>query len=251
MPRTLQPPRLHVEFDGSDSAKFVIEELTFNPYIRQSRLGLRPQVDLWVEFAIRCCVDDNREHEVPAVLLRFLDDNGLPLVPTATIAATRSGEPIDLNELMYAEIWYSCVILDRESREFMSSGYKKAIRVIDETCTKAPSLFMSGPDVTLLHEQIEDNNIGRLASNILARATEFADYLKDFPLEGSDWLKEPLQVSSNELVTVYRTAGAQSIAWVPFERARRTLRGRFACRREPWIWNSDQPAPYGYGYGGT
>jgi hypothetical protein len=249
-----QLPTLKLEFIGDSGDNFTLEELTFNPYLANQTWLTPASAELWIEFCIRndSPSGDATVREVPAITFRFTDESGRLLEPSVIAATTKSHGDLDLNELMYSELWYSFVAPDGKFNEFMSRGYKRPQRVVDDTMLKTTSLFWEGSLSDRLVADISDGPIAKIAARIASKVEAFSTFVNDFPLKKSWECISGAAVANDTSGPLFRIPGDHVIASVPIEYSESSLRGRFACRREPWVRNEQRSgAHWGIGYGGT
>jgi hypothetical protein len=242
-----ETPIVTIEFEGQPSA-FTIEELTFNPYISIEPVVTRDvSCNIWVEFVLR----NDSADEIPALppsIVLSLDRFHEPFnristgVPSYITGIENGG---DLNFIMYSDIWYSFVKLNDEQYEFMSSGYKKAIRTLYE-----PNEFDSESYLTGSCAAFKRGNLVSHCSRLTDRVIKFNEVIRG---QGVDSLFTAKSMQLHRNVATILTPRAETpFASVSFERPSWPVRARFGLRREPWPIDGEQrDGSYGIGYCGT
>jgi len=239
-------PRLLIDYACEDDSSFVIEELTFNPYISlNSILGKNP-VDIWVEFSIRNTQE--RCLDVPEIRLKFIGDHSDIFFPRTNIPNHIAGieDSGDMNFVMYSDIWYSFVRLEGQDREFMEHGYKKPIRIISSI---NDSFSPSESWITGEYHIFRRGLYQREADDLFNRVNKFYKSFSSFyDITDNVCHNETLKRGNKEIKCLI-PSDRSVFAPVYFEVYNTPLKGRFAVRRQPW--NEEAQDIYGIGYGGT
>jgi len=232
-----KPPKLSLELESDHADSFVIEELTFNPYVNTMLLPPFSRTELWIEIVIRCEASKAgalpQALPVPGIAFRFDASDGGKLRPTVQMGRMSGAGRVDLNELLYAEMWYSFVLLDGRRDEFMSTGYKRSVRVAHPPSLMDGCLFAEDVSPDGLRKVISPEAVAEIAADTQQRAFVLRDYLRDYPFD-THWRTGTFRGAASSQIQVFRSRNDLVIDSSPVEVHPSPLRSQFACRRLPW-----------------
>lgn len=247
-----KPPQLSLALESEHADSFVIEELTFNPYISTKLLPPFSKTELWIEIVIR------REETkagaspqalpVPGIAFRFDASGSGKQRPTIEIGRMSGAGLVDLNELLYAEMWYSFVLLDGRRDEFMSTGYKRSVRIAHPPSLMDGCLFAEDVSPDGLRTVISPRAVAEIAADTQQRAFMLRDYLRDYPFD-THWRTGEFR-GADAQIPVFRSRNDLVIDSSPVEVHTSPLRSQFACRRLPWSEGRGKEY-YSINYAGT
>jgi hypothetical protein len=239
-----ETPVITVELQ--DNSSFTIEELTFNPYISvEPALTQEVSCNIWIEFVLR---NSGGDRSLPPNVILSLRNFDKPLTRISTqvpeyITGIDNGG--DLNFIMYSDIWYSFVQLANEQYEFMSSGYKKAVRTL-----YTPNLSDSQSYLTGSYRAF---SVGKLVSNC-ARLTDrvrlFNDILRA-ESQDSAFVPKPSSALEADGPLIVTPNAQLPLSSVDLEIPIGGSRARFGLRRQPWLQAEKSSTSHKIGYCGT
>src|SRR5271157_44001 len=260
-------PRIEVSFGPScelaSCADFVLEELTFNPFISvQSLAGDTTPVDMWMEFVIRN--KGTREARVPNLLLQTNEQLHEDDAPTCRLPHFTSGGSSalrdDMNFVMHSDIWYSFVRLANRDREFMSKGYNQPIRLL-YSCRKcagnSDALHVTTEEWATINNHVFNSPAywqGQ-ASELLAMMKQFNEDVIHSQADTILWEDSEVEIGNKPFKVRYLRS-RESYSHVCFEKPLSEPRARFAVRRLPWKIPEEKAVDqlhtlYEPSYGGT
>jgi len=241
----MNTPRLLIDFQDSNIDSFIIEELTFNPYVYiKNKEAIS---DVWMEFSIRQNSNKKGTKKLPNIRLRYFNNNDDVFKPTTHIPEYIVGIEGcgDVNFIMYSDIWYSFVRLNGQDRDFMEFGYKKPLRVI----SMVNNFNLTESWITGNYKIFRSGKYYKQGKELFQRVKQFHEQL--FPFDEkkfTEWENEKIP-HNPEIDNCWLPNNKEKFAPVFFDISKSLLKGRFAVRRKSWHNNPHDK--YGIGYGGT
>jgi hypothetical protein len=239
-------PRLSIDFDEQNTG-FVIEELTFNPYIAKKRWGSGLEADIWVEFSIRRT--GKGKSVVPKLKFCFASENNYINEPSTYIPARLSGIEScqdDMNFIMYSDIWYSFVRFDNIDYEFMEYGYNNPVRVLQ---IPIPKESLTESSFTGEYKVFRKGKLRTETGKLKDRIKYFNGIC--CPFNENRWKGVDKSLNRPQIDTMIPIDDG-GLSSVKFEFKKIPLKAKFAVRRQPWNANEeDKDTQVGVGYGGT
>jgi hypothetical protein len=260
----ISSPTLKLSLAPDQEGEFEIEELTFNPFFNYSRYEpAATSASMWLELHIRRIDTAAGLASVPDILLEFSHDAITTDGPSCSLQEQPTANSIDndLNFILHMDIWYSFVRLSGIDREFMTTGYKHAVRML-YACQRClhnePTAehITAEPWITRRNVLFDSETHHDYSQRLLHEVRLFNQVLSSHAFD-----RELVALRAKDRMGIemdlLTPRDDSRFAPVLFERPASQIRARFAVRRIPWaadIGELDRQQVarlYGVSYGGT